>query len=448
MAETNTKSALSGLASQLPLGRLKEEAQSFGQAMTKQGLTKASGRVESVTGRLNDFAEGKSTTTKMAANVAQGDSPVKAGVKATASKVKDTVKEKLGLGGGGGSNKVKVTNILESVDVPVSREVAYEQWTQFEDFPTFMKKVENVKQEEDEKLKWKAQVFWSHRTWEAEIVDQVPNERIVWKSSGEKGYVDGAITFHELGPELTRILMVLEYHPKGLFEHTGNMWRAQGRRARLELKHFARYVSIQTILHQDELDGWTGRIEDGQVVEDDGERDEEESEEQSQDESARRTRKGPAKKAPAKKAPAKKTAASEAPARKTVASKTAKKAPAKKTAASKAPAKKSAPARKSSAAKKSAPAEKSTAAKKAAPAKKAARRRSRPGEEVARRRRLRRRGSPPRRRSRLRRRSPRRPRSPPRGGALRRRPPRRRRRGKPWRRTKTEPRSSSSKSSG
>ncbi len=374
MAETQTKSALSGVVSQLPVGRLKDEAQGLGQALTQQGLSRASQGVESLTGRLNDFAEGKSTATKAAANVAQGDSPVKAGVKAAASKVKDTVKEKLGMGGGGGGQKLKVTNILESVDVPVSREVAYEQWTQFEDFPTFMKKVENVKQEEDEKLTWKAQIFWSHRSWDAEIVDQVPNERIVWKSDGEKGHVDGAITFHELGPELTRILMILEYHPKGLFEHTGNLWRAQGRRARLELKHFARHVSTRTILHQDELDGWKGEIHEGEVVEGKSEseeeeseeqsREEEESEEQSREEKPAARKRASKKSASAKKAPAKKTA----PAKKAAAKKTA---PAKKAAAKKtAPAKKSAPAKRTAAAKKSTPARTTATAKKSAPAKK------------------------------------------------------------------------------
>ena len=370
MAEKESKSALSGITSQLPVGRLKEEAQGLGQALTRQGLSKASSSVESLTGRLTDFAEGKSTATKAAVNVAQGDSPIKGGVKAAASKVKDTVKDKLGIGGGGGGGgKLKVTNIMESVDVPVSREVAYEQWTQFEDFPTFMKKVENVSQDEDEKLTWKAQILWSHRSWNAEIVEQVPNERIVWKSDGEKGSVDGAITFHELAPDLTRILMVLEYHPKGFFEHTANMWRAQGRRARLELKHFARHVSTQTILHQDELEGWKGEIREGEVVE--GESDQE-PEEKSE------AKKAPAKKATAKKAPAKKSASKQAPSKKTAAAKktpakkssttqsTAKKAPAKKTSSSRSTAKK-APAKKTSAAKK-APAKK-TAAKKSSASK-------------------------------------------------------------------------------
>nr|GLK36566.1 hypothetical protein GCM10017611_34230 [Rhodococcus wratislaviensis] len=130
-----------------------------------------------------------------------------------------------------------------------------------------MKKVERVEQESDEKLEWKAQIFLSHRTWEATILEQVPDERIVWRSKGAKGFIDGAVTFHEVTPDLTRIVLILEYHPKGLFEKTGNLWRAQGRRARLELKHFARHVMTQTILHPDDLEGWRGEIRDGQVVE-------------------------------------------------------------------------------------------------------------------------------------------------------------------------------------
>src|SRR6185437_11392088 len=98
------------------------------------------------------------------------------------------------------------------------------------------------------------------------ITEQVPDQRIVWKSQGEKGHVDGAVTFHELAPELTRVLVVLEYHPGGVVESTGNLWRAQGRRVRLELKHFRRHVMTQVILHPDEIEGWRGEIRDGEVV--------------------------------------------------------------------------------------------------------------------------------------------------------------------------------------
>jgi hypothetical protein len=128
--------------------------------------------------------------------------------------------------------------------------------------------VENVEQGSDEMLNWKAQVFWSHRTWEATIIEQVPDQHIIWRSKGEKGSVDGAVTFSELAPNLTRILLVLEYHPQGFFEKTGNIWRAQGRRARLEFKHFVRHVMTRTILEQDEIEGWRGEIRDSQVVRD------------------------------------------------------------------------------------------------------------------------------------------------------------------------------------
>jgi hypothetical protein len=131
-----------------------------------------------------------------------------------------------------------------------------------------MKKIENVENPSDEKLQWKAQIWWSHRTWESTIMRQIPDERIVWRSKGPKGYVDGAVTFHELAPNLTRVLLVLEYHPQGFFEHTGNLWRAQGRRARLEFKHFRRHALTQVALHPDDVEGWRGVIEDGQVVKD------------------------------------------------------------------------------------------------------------------------------------------------------------------------------------
>jgi hypothetical protein len=184
------------------------------------------------------------------------------------------IKEKIsGLfrrgGKGGGSKKLKLTNIVESIDVGVPVTLAYNQWTQYNDFPKFTKKVESVdkNRNEEQKTNWKAQVFWSHRTWEATVIEQVPDERIIWRSKGQKGHVDGAVTFHELGPNLTRILLVLEYHPQGMFERTGNLWRAQGRRARLELKHFRRHMMTQGVLHPDEIEGWRGTIHDGEVVE-------------------------------------------------------------------------------------------------------------------------------------------------------------------------------------
>ncbi|KXX59820.1 SRPBCC family protein, partial [Rhodococcus sp. LB1] len=240
-----------------------------------------SDKVQGASGRLTDYAEGGggSLLSAVTGKEQQGDgngdekgdgkslfSGLTDKVKDTASDVKDAVTGG-GGGGGGKGKKLKLTNIVETIDVGVPVQLVYNQWTQFADFPSFMKKVERVEQESDEKVEWKAQIFLSHRTWEASIIEQVPDERIVWRSKGAKGFIDGAVTFHEVTPDLTRIVLILEYHPKGLFEKTGNLWRAQGRRARLELKHFARHVMTQSVLHPDEVEGWRGEIRDGEVVE-------------------------------------------------------------------------------------------------------------------------------------------------------------------------------------
>jgi hypothetical protein len=251
-------------------------------------------RMGSLTDKLTDFSSGETTgNAKKAAGakageaLAEGKSPVKAALSAGATGLKEKVSGMFGGGGGGGKNgkKLKVTNIIEEIDVGAPIDVVYNQWTQFQDFSGFMKKVENVDQKDDTDLTFKAQVLWSHREWKAHIVDQVPNERIVWQSSGQKGKVDGAVTFHELAPDLTRVLVVLEYHPQGLFERTGNMWRAQGRRVRLELKHFRRHVMTDSLLHGDEIEGWRGEIHDGDVqVSDEEAREREENEGQDGDE--------------------------------------------------------------------------------------------------------------------------------------------------------------------
>jgi hypothetical protein len=232
-------------------------------------------KVGSVTQRLTQYAEGTGNPSLMAAvtgaqKMAEGKSPASALASGGFAGVKEKVKGLFGRGGKKADKNFnrKVTNIVETVDVGVPIRVAYNQWTQFEDFPSFTKKVENVKRDGDDKTEWKAQVFWSHRSWQASIVQQVPDSCIVWRSKGQKGRVDGAVTFHELAPDLTRILVVLEYHPQGLFEQTGNIWRAQGRRARLELKHFRRHVMTRTILKPDDVEGWRGEIRDGEVVKD------------------------------------------------------------------------------------------------------------------------------------------------------------------------------------
>ncbi|MER6349153.1 SRPBCC family protein [Streptomyces sp. NPDC001595] len=181
-------------------------------------------------------------------------------------KLTDRLKNAGGKGGGGGrggGGGVKATLIMESVDVGVPLRTAYDWWTRFEDFSEFTKGVRSVSKSDEVGSDWTLKVGPSSRSWKATVKEQVPDERISWTSKGAKGTTRGVVTFHELAPHLTRIVVVVEYYPSGLFEKTGNLWRAQGRRLRLDLKHFARHVTLHA---DDEVEGWRGEIRDGEVV--------------------------------------------------------------------------------------------------------------------------------------------------------------------------------------
>jgi uncharacterized membrane protein len=263
-----------GLTEGLPTNRLAREAKNFLEAFAERALASVGGMVtqkvsEATSGLLAQVGEQGGPGVKAAVSgvtaLAEGKSPARAALGAGMTGIKEKIKQ-IFKGGGGKKGGLKLTNIVETIDVGVPLRLVYDQWSQFEDFPSFMKKVENAERPSEEKSNWKAQVWWSHRNWEATIIEQVPDDHIIWRSKGAKGHVDGAVSFSELAPNLTRICLVLEYHPQGLFERTGNLWRAQGRRARLELKHFRRHMMAHAVLEPDDIEGWRGEIRDGEVV--------------------------------------------------------------------------------------------------------------------------------------------------------------------------------------
>ncbi|MCF4141170.1 SRPBCC family protein [Streptomyces sp. Tue 6430] len=265
---------LTDLAQSEAADRLKAEAQEYLAAQAQRVLVGVGRKLGETTGKLNDIAEGKSPgLAKMALDggrkLAEGKSPMRTAMELGASNIKDKVTGAFkNLGGGKGKGKrkggsgSKPTVIMEQIDVGVPLRTAYDQWTKYQDFSTFAKGVKSASRADDTTSDWQLKVFWSNRSWKAKTTEQVPDDRISWTSEGAKGTTKGVISFHEIAENLTRVVLVMEYYPTGLFEKTGNIWRAQGRRARLDLKNFARFITLKG----EAEDGWRGEIRDGEVV--------------------------------------------------------------------------------------------------------------------------------------------------------------------------------------
>ncbi|MFF7231005.1 SRPBCC family protein [Streptomyces sioyaensis] len=270
MTESTFSKVKNDVAASPAADELKEEFQRYLQARAQHAITRLGHRLgESVAG-LGEPGHGSggllSGLAKGGKALGAGSSPAQAALTAGASHLKDTVKDKVkGLFGtgrksrGGASRSV---TIVEDIDVGVPVREAYDQWTQFQEFSTFAKGVVSVEKSDDTTSNWKVKVAKSTRSWRANVTEQVPDERITWTTEGAKGTVKGVVTFHPLTEDLTRVLLVLEYFPKGLFEKTGNLWRAQGRRARLDLKQYRKFL----MMRGEATDGWRGEIRDGKVV--------------------------------------------------------------------------------------------------------------------------------------------------------------------------------------
>ncbi|MFF7598712.1 SRPBCC family protein [Streptomyces mirabilis] len=251
------------------LDMLRDELTDFLGAQVEHLVDKAGEKLGDVTDQLLDTAENGGSGGSLlgiGGRILQGDSPLKAFVGEKAKGLKDNVMDKVknvfGGGRGGKSGSTKVMNIIEVLDVGVPIRVAYNYWTQYEEFSDFTKGVRSVSRNDETASDWKVKVGPSTRGWKATVQEQVPDERIVWSSEGAKGTTHGCVSFHELTPDLTRIVLVVEYYPSGFFEKTGNLWRAQGRRLRLDFKNFQRYVTFA----DEEVEGWRGEIRDGEVV--------------------------------------------------------------------------------------------------------------------------------------------------------------------------------------
>jgi uncharacterized membrane protein len=152
-------------------------------------------------------------------------------------------------------------SIEKTIDVNVPVSTAYNQWTQFEEFPLFMEGVKEVHQHGDKRLHWRAEIGGKTKEWEAEIFEQIPDQRIAWRSmSGSKN--SGLVIFTPLRADCTRITLRLNYEPEGALENVGDALGVLSARVGGDLKRFKEFIESR----QTPTGAWRGEIRGKEVV--------------------------------------------------------------------------------------------------------------------------------------------------------------------------------------
>ena len=145
---------------------------------------------------------------------------------------------------------------LIEVNVPIS--TAYNQWTQFEEFPRFMDGIESVKQLDDRTLEWHANIAGNDETWSADITEQEPDNRISWKStSGARN--DGVVTFERIDDNKTRVRLEMDWEPQGAVQQAGDALGFDDRQAQGDLERFKKFIESRGT----ETGAWRGEINEG-----------------------------------------------------------------------------------------------------------------------------------------------------------------------------------------
>ena len=149
--------------------------------------------------------------------------------------------------------------IEKSIEVGCPVRTVYNQWTQFEDFPKFMDGVKDVKQLDDTHVHWHAEVWGKDKEWDAEITEQVPDERISWRSvSGALNA--GTVRFEPIGPDRTRVRLVMAYEPEGAIENIGDALGVMSGRVEHTVKDFKKFIEQRG----QETGAWRGEVHDSQ----------------------------------------------------------------------------------------------------------------------------------------------------------------------------------------
>jgi uncharacterized membrane protein len=148
-----------------------------------------------------------------------------------------------------------MSTIEQSVEVQVPIQTAYNQWTQFEEFPKFMDGVQEVRQLDDTHLHWVAEIGGQRHEWDAEVTEQKPDERVAWKNTGGKDNA-GVVTFHRLDEDKTRVMVQIDFVPEGVREKVGDALGAPDRRVKGDLERFKELVETRG----GESGAWRGEV--------------------------------------------------------------------------------------------------------------------------------------------------------------------------------------------
>ncbi|MET9559873.1 MULTISPECIES: SRPBCC family protein [Streptomyces] len=151
-----------------------------------------------------------------------------------------------------------MSTVKEAVEVEVPVSVAYNQWTQFEEFPKFMEGVEEIRQVDDRHNHWTTKIGGVKREFDTEIVDQFPDERITWRTTSGDTQQKGTVSFQRLDDTRTRVQLVMDVEPTGAAEKAADLTGTIDRRVKGDMRRFKEYIE-----QHGASGSWRGRITPG-----------------------------------------------------------------------------------------------------------------------------------------------------------------------------------------
>jgi uncharacterized membrane protein len=154
-----------------------------------------------------------------------------------------------------------MSRVEQSIEVNVPVTTAYNQWTQFEEFPRFMEGIKDVRQLDDKTLEWTAEIRGQEETWISEITEQEPDERITWHSTSGRQNA-GGVFFERVGDNRTRVRLQMKWDPEGVIENAGDLLQFDEGQIKGDLERFKEYIEARGTA----TGAWRGEIDSGQRV--------------------------------------------------------------------------------------------------------------------------------------------------------------------------------------